>query len=215
MTSGLWAQHATGCATLLTLLSDCRKEHYKAGIKFLIGPQLTSENSKFRKSVDVIRGMSGESYEVLQKAYGLSKEGWSKLKAYPVLCSVLPAAESTASYCLEKAGTNLTSLENDVISPTLVTLDQKYVSKVAHLSVEKYDSVVKAAEGMGSRKDVVDGYKDKTKDAVVYAKDVVVVKYDATKEAVLGAYTTAKSTVVDTIYPQASPDTQEQLAIPE
>uniref|UniRef100_A0A7S1CWC9 Uncharacterized protein n=1 Tax=Picochlorum oklahomense TaxID=249345 RepID=A0A7S1CWC9_9CHLO len=150
------------------------------------------------------------SYELLQDAYKLSKSGWVKLRAYPVLSSVLPLAESTTAFALEKAGIDVDSLESAYIAPTLSELDAKYVSKLAEGTKASFKT---ASEGLGSRAEDLEGYKaavaakvDTTKEAVLKTKEAVVDKYDATKDAVIEAYCAAKATVLEAIAKPAADD---------
>lgn len=163
-----------------------------------------------------------EEYQLLQDAYKLSKQGWTKLRTYPVLSSMMPLAESTTALALGKAGLDIESIEQCYIWPTLSKLDAKYVSKVASSTlktVENTKASVKAAgDGLGSRKEVVDEYAQKvatsidtTKHAVLRTKEVVVEKYDTTKDAVVEKYDVTKEAILG-VYYKARASVEDALA---
>lgn len=157
---------------------------------------------------------TGPKYELLQGAYQLSKDGWCKMKTYPVLATVLPFAETTTAFALDKAGLpELAALETAYITPTLSELDIKYVSPLTVTTIKKFDETkdtVKAkyeaaTDSLGSRKEDVDGYKAQLSQKYGATRDAVVEKYDSTKEAVLHAVSAAKTSVASTF--AKSPET--------
>ena len=139
------------------------------------------------------------AYTLLQKAWGLGKDGWAKSKEYPMLKTLVPLVESTAVYSLKKAGLpEFAEIETTYIKPALSHVDEKYVDKIADKAVNTYDSTKKTTV------EKVEDTKKKVEDTYGSTRSMVFDKVDKVKEYIMDWAAYAKSFVIRAKSPEST-----------